>query len=60
MRLREKGGKAHAISCHHSLEDYLTAYLKQTGSGRDRIYWQTLVCAGLDSYASGIMTLRRS
>ncbi len=25
--LREKGGKAHAMPCHHSLEEYLTAYL---------------------------------
>jgi integrase len=31
LRLREKGGKAHAMSCHHSLEEYLTAYLEQTG-----------------------------
>jgi site-specific recombinase XerD len=27
VRLREKGGKAHAMPCHHSLEEYLTAYL---------------------------------
>ena len=27
VRLREKGGKAHAMPCHHNLEDYLTAYL---------------------------------
>jgi integrase/recombinase XerC len=25
VRLREKGGKAHAMPCHHSLEEYLTA-----------------------------------
>jgi integrase len=31
VRLREKGGKAHAMPCHHSLESYLTAYLEQTG-----------------------------
>jgi site-specific recombinase XerD len=31
VRLREKGGKAHAMPCHHSLEEYLTAYLEQTG-----------------------------
>lgn len=29
VRLREKGGKAHAMPCHHSLEEYLTAYLEQ-------------------------------
>ena len=31
VRLREKGGKAHAMPCHHNLETYLTAYLEQTG-----------------------------
>jgi site-specific recombinase XerD len=33
--LREKGGKAHAMPCHHSLEEYLTAYLEQTGIMED-------------------------
>ncbi len=27
VRLREKGGKAHAMPCHHNLEEYLSAYL---------------------------------
>ena len=31
VRLLEKGGKAHAMPCHHNLETYLTAYLEQTG-----------------------------
>ncbi|MFL9935408.1 tyrosine-type recombinase/integrase [Paraburkholderia sp. RL18-103-BIB-C] len=31
VRLREKGGKAHAMPCHHTLEAYLHAYLDQTG-----------------------------
>ena len=30
VRLREKGGKAHAMPCHHNLETYLTEYLEQT------------------------------
>ncbi len=30
VRLLEKGAKAHAMPCHHSLEEYLTAYLEQT------------------------------
>ncbi len=25
VRLREKGGKAHAMPCHHNLETYLSA-----------------------------------
>ena len=29
VRLREKGGKAHAMLCHHSLEEYLHAYLDE-------------------------------
>ncbi|MBV9825338.1 MAG: tyrosine-type recombinase/integrase [Alphaproteobacteria bacterium] len=28
VRLREKGGKAHAMPCHHNLETYLTAYIE--------------------------------
>jgi len=35
VRLREKGGKAHAMPCHHSLEEYLTAYLEQAGIMED-------------------------
>jgi len=31
VRLREKGSKAHAMPCHHSLEEYLTAYLERAG-----------------------------
>jgi site-specific recombinase XerD len=31
VRLREKGGKQHAMPCHHTLEEYLHAYLEGTG-----------------------------
>jgi site-specific recombinase XerC len=31
VRLREKGGKRHAMPCHHNLEGYLTAYLDGAG-----------------------------
>ncbi|MFM0327795.1 tyrosine-type recombinase/integrase [Caballeronia glebae] len=31
VRLREKGGKAHAMPCHHTLEAYLHDYLEQSG-----------------------------
>jgi hypothetical protein len=31
VRLREKGGKRHAIPCHHNLEEYLLAYLDGAG-----------------------------
>lgn len=35
VRLREKGGKAHAMPCHHTLEAYLHAYLDGTGIGAE-------------------------
>jgi len=35
VRLREKGGKAHAMPCHHTLEAYLHAYLEETGIASD-------------------------
>jgi site-specific recombinase XerD len=31
VRLREKGGKRHAMPCHHNLEEYLVAYLDGCG-----------------------------
>lgn len=35
VRLQEKGGKAHAMPCHHNLEAYLTAYLEGTSLAGD-------------------------
>ena len=35
VRLHEKGGKRHAMPCHHSLAEYLHAYLDGTGIGAD-------------------------
>ncbi|WP_353862062.1 tyrosine-type recombinase/integrase [Azospirillum formosense] len=35
VRLREKGGKPHALPCHHTLEDYLVAYLDGAGLRTD-------------------------
>ncbi|SAL85758.1 phage integrase family protein [Caballeronia choica] len=35
VRLREKGGKQHAMPCHHTLEAYLHAYIEGTGLGGD-------------------------
>jgi site-specific recombinase XerD len=39
VRLREKGGKAHAMPCHHNLETYLTAYIEQSGLADDPKGW---------------------
>jgi site-specific recombinase XerD len=35
VRLREKGGKQHAMPCHHRLEEYLIAYLDGAGLRAD-------------------------
>jgi site-specific recombinase XerD len=35
VRLREKGGKAHAMPCHHNLETYLTSYIEGAGLAAD-------------------------
>jgi site-specific recombinase XerD len=35
VRLREKGGKPHAMPCHHNLETYLTAYIESAALAED-------------------------
>ena len=35
VRLREKGGKPHAMPCHHNLESYLALYIEGAGLGDD-------------------------
>ena len=35
VRLHEKGGKRHDMPCHHSLEEYLEAYIKGAGIAAD-------------------------
>ena len=35
VRLREKGGKRHEMPCHHTLEEYLHAYLDGAGIAGD-------------------------
>ncbi len=35
VRLREKGGKRHEMPCHHTLEEYLHAYLDGVGIAGD-------------------------
>jgi site-specific recombinase XerD len=35
VRLREKGGKPHAMPCHHTLESYLSAYIEGAGIADD-------------------------
>jgi integrase len=35
VRLREKGGQRHEMPCHHTLEEYLHAYIEGAGIGDD-------------------------
>jgi hypothetical protein len=35
VRLHEKGGKEHAVPCHHNLELYLDEYIAAAGSAGD-------------------------
>ena len=35
LRLREKGGKPHAVPCHYNLGTYLTAYIEGAGIAED-------------------------
>ena len=35
VRLHEKGGKHHEMPCHHTLEEYLHAYIDGVGIGAD-------------------------
>jgi len=39
VRLREKGGKEHAMPCHHHLETYLTSYVEGADLGSDPKGW---------------------
>jgi transposase len=36
LRLHEKGGKRHEVPCHHSLDEYLDAWIAATGMGHDK------------------------
>jgi hypothetical protein len=39
MRLHEKGGKQHAMPCHHALAEALHAYIDAAGIAEDRKGW---------------------
>ncbi|MDQ6702868.1 MAG: hypothetical protein M3Z96_07070 [Pseudomonadota bacterium] len=47
VRLHEKGGKQHAMPCHHNLEAYLHEYLHGAGLANDpkALLFQTYSCA---------------
>jgi integrase len=39
VRLHEKGGKQHAMPCHHALAEALRAYIDAAGLAGDRKGW---------------------
>ena len=39
VRLHEKGGKEHAMPCHHALAEALRAYIDAAGIAEDRKGW---------------------
>jgi integrase len=39
LRLREKGGKPHAMPCHHALAEALRAYIDAAEIAGDREGW---------------------
>jgi site-specific recombinase XerD len=39
IRLHEKGGKQHAMPCHHSLAEHMHAYIAAAGIAEDRKGW---------------------
>lgn len=39
ISLHEKGGKDHAVPCHHNLETWLTEYIETAGLAEDRKGW---------------------
>ncbi len=39
LRLHEKGGKQHAMPCHHALAEILHAYIAAAGIAEDKKGW---------------------
>jgi len=46
VHLHEKGGKEHAVPCHHSLEKYLDEYIAAAGLADDADGWLFRTAAG--------------
>jgi site-specific recombinase XerD len=55
VRLHEKGGKEHAMPCHHHLESYLQDYLDTAGIAADRDGAVLRMAVG----RMGVLTVRR-
>src|SRR3984893_4164458 len=48
IRLHEKGGKQHAMPCHHALAEALRAYIDAAGIAEDRKGWLFRTSRGHD------------
>jgi hypothetical protein len=49
LRLHEKGGKHHAMPCHHALAETLHAYIAAAGVAEDRKGWMFRTSRGHDA-----------
>jgi integrase len=70
VRLHEKGGKEHAMPCHHALAEALHAYINAAGIAEDRKGWlfrsaprrkaNVLTARPMNQYAAWLMIRRRA
>jgi integrase len=70
IRLHEKGGKEHAMPCHHALAEALHAYINAAGIAGDRKGWlfrtaprhnaDALTDRAMNQYAAWLMIRRRA
>jgi hypothetical protein len=54
VRLHEKGGKQHAMPCHHALAEALRAYIDAAGLAEDRKGWLFRTARGHDGSALSV------
>ena len=70
VRLHEKGGKEHAMPCHHALAEALRTYIDAAGIAEDRKGWlfrtaprhkaDALTDRAMNQYAAWLMIRRRA
>jgi site-specific recombinase XerD len=60
LRLHEKGGKHHAMPCHHALAEALHAYIASAGIVEDRKGWLFRTSRGHDATALSEQPMKQS
>jgi len=60
LRLHEKGGKHHAMPCHHALAEALHAYIAAAGIAEDRKGWLFRTSRGHDATALSEQPMNQS